>query len=93
MLLGIDYLGEVNDPDGPPGLYDQSGPSTWYVDARIPGRERGRELQSTSVPPQFTKLIWRSPDTRVWPPTERALSKRPWRCGRSSEGSWPVSSR
>eukprot|EP00965_Chrysotila_dentata_P198059 6178566-Pleurochrysis_carterae.AAC.9 len=26
-MLDIDYLGEVNSPDGPPGLYDQSAHS------------------------------------------------------------------
>eukprot|EP00965_Chrysotila_dentata_P183204 6049449-Pleurochrysis_carterae.AAC.2 len=57
-MLDINYLGEVNNPDGLPGLHDQSSLGTWYVDAIIPGWERGRELQSTAVSSQFTTMLF-----------------------------------
>eukprot|EP00965_Chrysotila_dentata_P044953 1493591-Pleurochrysis_carterae.AAC.1 len=35
-MLDIDYLGKVNNPDGLPGLYDQSSPRTRYLAANRP---------------------------------------------------------
>eukprot|EP00965_Chrysotila_dentata_P146988 4852518-Pleurochrysis_carterae.AAC.3 len=84
-MLDIDYLGAVNNnPDGPPGgLHDQARSTS-----HPPGGERGRELRSTVASSQFTTLVfWRSRYLVVWPPTEKALSQRSRRCGRSSESS------
>eukprot|EP00965_Chrysotila_dentata_P184039 6077071-Pleurochrysis_carterae.AAC.1 len=71
-MLDIDYLGEVNYPNGLPGLSDQA-PRI----CQAPGGERGREMQNTAVSSQFTTLlllkilgIFRHPER---PPTERAL--------------------
>eukprot|EP00965_Chrysotila_dentata_P246755 6207353-Pleurochrysis_carterae.AAC.3 len=52
-MLDIDYLGEVNKPNGLPGLYDQV--------PRIrqpPDGEHGRELQDTAVSSQFKTLLF-----------------------------------
>eukprot|EP00965_Chrysotila_dentata_P256068 6212422-Pleurochrysis_carterae.AAC.6 len=51
-MLDIDYLGEVYNPDGLPGLYALV-PCT----RQPPGGERGRELRDTAVSSQFTTLL------------------------------------
>eukprot|EP00965_Chrysotila_dentata_P203969 6182058-Pleurochrysis_carterae.AAC.1 len=58
-MLDIDYLGEGNNPDGLPGLYDQVLRilGAWYVNARTLGGERGRKLQCTAASSQFTTLM------------------------------------
>eukprot|EP00965_Chrysotila_dentata_P254502 6211896-Pleurochrysis_carterae.AAC.2 len=57
-MFDIDYLGEVNNPDGLPGLYDQVPRMYRRVTRRQPpGGERGRELRSTVVSSQFTTLF------------------------------------
>eukprot|EP00965_Chrysotila_dentata_P194626 6176483-Pleurochrysis_carterae.AAC.1 len=72
-MLDTDYLGELNIPDGLPGLYDQPvrqrSPGTRYLAASRPA---GNVVKNCEILPFFV-----IPDIPVWPPTERALCQRP----------------
>eukprot|EP00965_Chrysotila_dentata_P210751 6186075-Pleurochrysis_carterae.AAC.1 len=80
-MLDIDYLGEVSNPHGLPGLHGQPA-------ARRGTARYGSIFAVQNYVVSETLVFSAIPDTPAWPPTERAMSQRPRRCGQSSESSW-----
>eukprot|EP00965_Chrysotila_dentata_P183965 6074276-Pleurochrysis_carterae.AAC.1 len=73
-MLDIDYLGE------PPAARR----GTWSITAKYGSIFA---VQDAVISETFVRFFWIL-DYPVWLPTERILSQRPRRCGRSSESSW-----
>eukprot|EP00965_Chrysotila_dentata_P007244 234962-Pleurochrysis_carterae.AAC.1 len=88
-MLDIDYQGEYPSDSA----VRQSSHGTWYLAVSRPtGNVVGdceiRQYLRSSRHFYFWNVFSEIPDTRAWPPTEKALSQRPRRCGRSTESSW-----